>query len=156
MLFRSHAFSTISEVEHAYESGMIDFHTRFVIPARELGRNFVQLHLNDKEYLKEQADTIEYREKLDLNEELKKKYIITTYGKIIFNQIFPDGFAYVNEPTMDNLANGTPAHYFVDAGENYVDIIKNAKLVAPFKKKMLSMIITEVFRQSKLAETSKT
>ncbi len=151
-----HAFSTISEVEHAYEFGMIDFHTRFVIPARELGRNFVQLHLNDKEYLKEQADTIEYREKLDLNEELKKKYIITTYGKIIFNQIFPDGFAYVNEPTMDNLANGTPAHYFVDAGENYVDIIKNAKLVAPFKKKMLSMIITEVFRQSKLAETSKT
>ncbi|MFR7880130.1 MAG: hypothetical protein ACLU5J_00555 [Christensenellales bacterium] len=41
-------------------------------------------------------------------------------------------------------------------GQNYKEIIKNAPLVEPFKKSMLSMSISEVFRQSKLAETSKT
>ena len=75
---------------------------------------------------------------------------------MIFNQIFPEKFIYVNEPTKDNLANGTPLRYFVKLGENYREIIKNAPLVEPFKKSMLSMSISEVFRQSKLAETSKT
>ena len=75
---------------------------------------------------------------------------------MIFNQIFPEKFIYVNEPTKDNLANGTPLRYFVKRGENYREIIKNAPLVEPFKKSMLSMSISEVFRQSKLAETSKT
>ena len=91
-----------------------------------------------------------------LNNELKNQYLITTYGKMIFNQIFPEKFIYVNEPTKDNLANGTPLRYFVKRGENYREIIKNAPLVEPFKKSMLSMSISEVFRQSKLAETSKT
>ena len=75
---------------------------------------------------------------------------------MIFNQIFPEKFIYVNGPTKDNLANGTPLRYFVKRGENYREIIKNAPLVEPFKKSMLSMSISEVFRQSKLAETSKT
>ena len=39
----------------------------------------------------------------------------------IFPEIpnFPDNFSYVNEPTHDNLAVGTPEVYFVEKGENY-------------------------------------
>ncbi len=140
------AFATVDEVVHAYEKGDIDFHTRFVIPGKALNKPFVALDPKDPHY----------EVQLAKNEELKQKYLITTYGKMIFNQVFPEHFAYVNEPTRDNLAKGTPEKYFVNRGENYKEIIKNAPLVAPFKKGMLSMSISEVFRQSKLAETSKT
>lgn len=140
------AFSSEEEVIHAYEEGAIDFHTRFVIPGYAISKPFVHLDVNDPNY----------EEKVKLNNELKNQYLITTYGKMIFNQIFPEKFIYVNEPTKDNLANGTPLRYFVKRGENYREIIKNAPLVEPFKKSMLSMSISEVFRQSKLAETSKT
>ena len=144
------AFKNVSEVEMAYERGDIDFHTRFVIPARAVGRPFV--HINEK--VVEGSD--EYNALVKKNEELSDKYLVTTYGKIIVNQIFPDGFSYVNEPTLQNLQIGTPENYFVDRGTNYKEHIKNAPLVGPFKKKFLSQIISEVFKQAKLAETSKT
>ena len=140
------AFSSEEEVIHAYEKGDIDFHTRFVIPGHALDKPFVHLDPNAPDY----------EAKVKLNEELKNKFLITTYGKMIFNQVFPAEFTYVNEPTKDNLANGTPLKYFVERGSNYKEIIRNAPLVDPFKKNMLSMSISEVFRQSKLAETSKT
>ena len=140
------AYATENEVIHAYEKGDIDFHTRFVIPGHAIGKPFVQLNEKDPKY----------EEKYRLNEELKQEYLITTYGKMIFNQVFPEEFVYVNEPTRENLTEGTPLKYFIKRGQNYKEIIKNAPLVEPFKKSMLSMSISEVFRQSKLAETSKT
>lgn len=140
------AFSSEEEVIHAYEKGDIDFHTRFVIPGKAIAKPFVHLDPKDPDY----------EAKVKLNDELKNQYLITTYGKMIFNQVFPENFVYVNEPERKNLAEGTPLRYFVKKGENYKEIIKNAPLVSPFKKGMLSMSISEVFRQSKLAETSKT
>lgn len=140
------AFASEEEVIHAYEKGDIDFHTRFVIPGTAIKKPFV--HLDES--------SPDYEAKLALNASLKEKYLVTTYGKMILNQIFPENFTYVNEPTRKNLAEGTPFNYFIDRGQNYREIIKNAPLVEPFKKKMLSMIISEVFAQSKLAETSKT
>ena len=144
------AYRNPSEVEIAYERGDIDFHTRFVIPASAVGRPFV--HISEKLDL----ESDEYKALVKKNEELTNKYLITTYGKLIVNQIFPDGFSYVNEPTVYNLAVGTPEKYFIDHGTNYKEVIKNAPLVEPFKKKFLSQIISEVFKQAKLAETSKT
>ena len=140
------AFASEEEVIHAYEKGDIDFHTRFVIPGRAIKKPFVHLDQNDPKY----------EEKVKLNNELKDKYLITTYGKMIFNQVFPEEFVYVNEPTRKNLAEGLPLNFFVNRGENYKEIIRKAPLVDPFKKAMLSMSISEVFRQSKLSETSKT
>ena len=132
------AYATENEVIHAYEKGDIDFHTRFVIPGHAIGKPFVQLNEKDPKY----------EEKYRLNEELKQEYLITTYGKMIFNQVFPEEFVYVNEPTRENLTEGTPLKYFIKRGQNYKEIIKNAPLVEPFKKSMLSMSISEVFRQS--------
>ena len=39
--------------------------------------------------------------------------LITTIGKIIFNEIFPADFPYINEPTKSELVEGTPDQYFV-------------------------------------------
>jgi len=140
------AFKDLNEVEHAYEEGIIDFHTRFVVPARSIGRDFVNLHV--------ECDDLEERKQL--NEKLKDKYLITTYGKTIFNSIFPTFFPYVNVPERSNLTYGTPESYFVDKGVNYKEVIKNKPLADPVKKKFLSIIVSEVFKQAKLAETSKT
>ena len=140
------AFASESEVVHAYEKGDIDFHTRFVIPGHAIGKPFVHLDPTDPKY----------EEKVKLNEELKNQYLITTYGKMIFNQVFPEEFIYVNEHSRENLRERTPEKFFVKRGQNYKEVIRNAKLIEPFKKKTLSESISEVFRQFKLAETSKT
>ena len=140
------AFRSVDEVEHAYERGEIDFHTRFAIPGYALNRPFVHLD-------KEEAD---YEAKLQLNEERKNSYVVTTYGKIIFNDVFPQTFPYVNEPTIENLTLETNPKFFVKRGQDYSTHIKELPIVSPFKKDFLSMIVAQVFRQAKLTETSKT
>ena len=144
------AFKDISEVEHAYERHEIDFHTRFVMPGRAIDKPFVHLDPEDPKY----------EEKVKLNEELKDMFIVTTYGKLIFNQVFPEHFVYFNEPdpskALNNLRNGTPEYFFIKRGTNYKEAIAKMPLGQPAKKKTLSVIISEVFRQCKLAETSLT
>ena len=144
------AFKDISEVEHAYERHEIDFHTRFVMPGRAIDKPFVNLDPADPKY----------EEKVKLNEELKDMFIVTTYGKLIFNQVFPEHFVFFSEPdpkkALTNLRNGTPEYFFIKRGTNYKEAIAKMPLGQPAKKKTLSVIISEVFRQCKLAETSLT
>ena len=140
------AFKGIDEVEHAYERGEIDFHTRFAIPGYALNRPFVNFTENDPDYEAKKA----------LNEERLNSYVVTTYGKIIFNEVFPQSFPYVNEPSLENLTTETNPKFFVKRGQDYSTYIKELPLVAPFKKDFLSMIVAEVFKQAKLTETSKT
>ena len=42
---------------------------------------------------------------------------------MIFNQVFPEKFVYVNEHSRENLREGTPKKFFVKRGENYKEII---------------------------------
>ena len=46
-------------------------------------------------------------------EEQNINFLLTTVGKIIFNEIFPETFPYINEPTDYNLQVETPDKYFV-------------------------------------------
>ena len=36
------------------------------------------------------------------------KYLVTTPGKILFNEIFPDTFQYIAEGTSENIEKVTP------------------------------------------------
>ena len=151
LLNEGHLYMNPNEVEHAYEKGEIKFHTRVALPARTLNKPFV--HIDEK--LKETNPT-EYQRLVEKNEDLKSQFIITTYGKLIFNNVFPQDFSYVNENTQANLSVGTNECFFVrHANETRIRAVK-LPLCEPFKKKFLSMIISEVFRQAKLAETSNT
>ena len=38
-------------------------------------------------------------------EEQNKMLLLTTVGKVIFNEILPETFPYINEPTDFNLTN---------------------------------------------------
>ena len=52
-------------------------------------------------------------------DEQNKKLLATTVGKLIFNEILPKSFPYINEPTKENLEVETPEKYFIDKGAEY-------------------------------------
>lgn len=130
-------FKDIDEVEMAYENDEIGFHTRFAIPTKAF--------TNCK-----------------FTEEQKNKYLVATYGKIIFNTIFPiakndeDKVPFVKEADVKNITDKTNDIFFIEKGSDIKAALKNIPCPHPFKKKFLSVVIAEVFKKFKLAETSKT
>ena len=87
-------------------------------------------------------------------EEQLNKYLITTVGKLIFNEILPDTFPYLNEPTKENIETITPSKYFLEPGTDIKAAIKEMPLVAPFPVKTLKQIIAQIFKLYKTTETS--
>ena len=122
-------FRDMNEAVLAWQNGYVHLHSR-------IG---VQTLLGDKPFTDWQ----------------KERILITTVGKIIFNEIMPVEFPYLNEPTDYNLTVQTPDKYFVEAGTDIPAHIKEQELVLPFKKKNLGNIIAEVFKRFHITETSK-
>jgi DNA-directed RNA polymerase subunit beta' len=66
-----------------------------------------------------------------ITDEQKEGYLLTTVGKLIFNEILPKSFAYLNEPSLVNLEENTPDLYFLPKGSDIVThIYNNAELEA--------------------------
>ena len=122
-------FKNANEALMAYERREITLHTRIAIPVDS------------------------FKHKLFI-ESQKGKYLVTTVGKIKFNEILPDSFAYINEPTADNIQNMTPNKYFIEQGEDIPEVIKNMPLVKPFAKGTLESIIAQIFKRYRTTETS--
>lgn len=123
-------FKDTDEALLAYHSGYVHLHTRIAIHAGSLKNE-------------------------TFTEEQNNKLLITTVGKLIFNEILPKSFPYINEPTQENIEERTPDKYFLDKGVNVKEEIRKRELVPPFKKKILGNIIAEVFKRFKITETSK-
>ena len=123
-------FKDTNEALIAYQNGYVHLHTRVAVKADSIG-------------------------KTSFTDEQKKKLLLTTVGKLIFNEILPESFPYINEPTDENIQHGTPDHYFVDVGTNIKEELDKRELVPPFKKGTLGKIIAEVFKRYKVTETSK-
>ncbi|MCZ0755265.1 DNA-directed RNA polymerase subunit beta' [Anoxybacillus sp. J5B_2022] len=123
-------FKDTDEALLAYHSGYVHLHTRIAIHAGSLKNE-------------------------TFTEEQNNKLLITTVGKLIFNEILPKSFPYINEPTQENIEERTPDKYFLDKGVNVKEEIRKRELVPPFKKKVLGNIIAEVFKRFKITETSK-
>ena len=123
-------FKDASEALIAYQNGYVHLHTRIAVHASSL---------HNKTFTEEQ----------------NTQMLLTTVGKLIFNEILPDSFPYINEPTKINLEEKTPENYFVERGKDLREEIKNRELVKPFKKGFLGDIIAEVFKRFKITETSK-
>ena len=122
-------FKNTNEALMAYERREITLHTRIAIPVDS------------------------FKHKL-FTESQKGKYLVTTVGKIKFNEILPDSFAYINEPTDTNISSITPNKYFLDRGVNIPEAIKEMPLVNPFVKGTLEKIIAQIFKRYKTTETS--
>ncbi|PTE31313.1 DNA-directed RNA polymerase subunit beta' [Staphylococcus equorum] len=126
-------FNDTNEVLKAYANGYVHLHSRIGVHAKSF---------NNPTFTEEQ----------------NKKILLTSVGKVIFNEIIPDSFAYINEPTQTNLENKTPARYFVSATELGEDGLKeyfdNQELIEPFNKNFLGNIIAEVFNRFSITDTS--
>ncbi|WHM26162.1 DNA-directed RNA polymerase subunit beta' [Staphylococcus aureus] len=126
-------FNNTNEVLKAYANGFVHLHTRIGVHASSF---------NNPTFTEEQ----------------NKKILATSVGKIIFNEIIPDSFAYINEPTQENLKRKTPNRYFIDPttlGEGGLkEYFENEELIEPFNKKFLGNIIAEVFNRFSITDTS--
>ena len=126
-------FNDTNEVLKAYANGYVHLHSRIGVHAKSF---------NNPTFTEEQ----------------NKKILLTSVGKVIFNEIIPDSFAYINEPTQTNLENKTPARYFVSATElgegGLKEYFDNQELIEPFNKNFLGNIIAEVFNRFSITDTS--
>ena len=123
-------FTDPSEAIIAYENGLVHLHSRIGVKASSL---------NNPKFTEEQNGML----------------LVTTVGKLIFNQILPESFPYMNEPTTYNLEVMTPDRHFVKPTVNLKEELEKRELVKPFKKGILGDIISEVFKLYKISETSK-
>lgn len=126
-------FNDTNEVLKAYANGYVHLHTRIGVHANSF---------NNPTFTDEQ----------------NSKILATSVGKIIFNEIIPDSFAYINEPSQANLERTTSDKYFVDPtqlGEGGLkEYFDNTELIEPFNKKFLGNIIAEVFNRFSITDTS--
>ena len=105
----------------AYDEKQTHLHTRIAIRAKSLKKSFFTPEQNEQ-------------------------YLITTVGKIIFNNVFPGDFPYVNEVT-DGWNVKLADKYFVDYGTDIREYIKALPLASAVKKKDLGAIIAEVYKR---------
>lgn len=122
-------FNDLDEVRLALQNGYVSIHTRIGVRANSMP---------EKPFTDAQ----------------RKQILITTVGKMLFNDILPKGFVYLNAPTNENLVSGTPDEYFLESGEDIREQLNQRPLIAPFKSGFLSDVIAEVYKQYKVTETS--
>src|SRR5690606_23542322 len=111
-----------NEVEIAFENNEIGLHTRILIPAKKVQKRY-------------------------FTDDQLKKYLVTTYGKIIFNTIFPNDkytilldvdhetgearkeeryIPFINEANVTNLTDKLDDKYFISPrdGNDVKELIK--------------------------------
>ncbi|MCD7036571.1 DNA-directed RNA polymerase subunit beta' [Metabacillus sp. GX 13764] len=123
-------FKDTNEALLAYQNGYVHLHTRVAVAASSL-------------------------KNLTFTDEQRKQLLVTTVGKLVFNEILPDTFPYMNEPTRLNIEEKTPERYFVDPTVNVKEHIQSQEIISPFKKGILGKIIAEIFKKFQITETSK-
>ena len=116
-----HVFKSVNEVYMAYETKVVHLHSRVAILGSAL-------------------------KKQSFSEAQNKSYLITTVGKMIFNEMFPSDFPYLNEITKRNFAS-TPEDFFVPMGSNIKEIIRLMPVNKSFVKKDIGNVIDEVFKR---------
>ncbi|MBP2002626.1 DNA-directed RNA polymerase subunit beta' [Paenibacillus shirakamiensis] len=121
---------SMNEAVSAYQRGAAALHARVVIPAKALKKD-------------------------GFTPEQQNALLVTTIGKIIFNEIFPSSFPYINEATRDNLFNGTPDHYFIhEKGADIAARIQDPAIAGAVGKEYLGSIIARCFETYHTTETS--
>ncbi len=114
-------FTSMDEALLAYHSGQITLHSRIAIPTKTIKKT----SFSDKQW---------------------QALFITTVGKLIFNEIFPEEFPFINVADRKNLLHGTPDDYFIfEKGVNISEIISALPYKGAVVKSFLGSIIGECF-----------
>ena len=123
-----HVFANPAEVIVAYDEGIVHLHTRIAIRASSLNKD-------------------------GFTEEQNKKLLVTSVGKVIFNQIFPSDFPYLNEANAIDF-EGTPDKYFLPKGTDVREYFAITPVLSDLKKKNLGAVVAEVYRRYHIEHTS--
>ncbi len=137
-------FHSVSEVQMAYSTGAVSLHNRIAIPASAIHKD----------------------EGSGIPSGVLNKYLITSVGKIIFNEVFPDDFRYINGDP--NASEATMRSWFVSPedvkealGKKYDEVespiasyIATLPLKPAIGKKQLGPLIDMIFRQYGTSKTS--
>jgi DNA-directed RNA polymerase subunit beta' len=122
-------FETPAEADVAYANGYIHYHTRIGVAADSMP---------EKPWPKGHEHDV----------------FVTTYGKLLFNQIYPKDFFYVNDPTAENLTHPLAEKYFLKPGEDIHKKLADMPLGTPFKKDFLSDSIAQIYKDYRVQRTS--
>ena len=122
-------FMSPVDVRMAYERREVTLHSRIALPVKS------------------------FRHKI-FPDKYMDKYLVTTPGKIIFNEIFPDTFQYINDGSAANATKATPSKYFIEKGKNIPEEIKNMPLVNAFNKGAIVRLIAQIYKRYQTTETS--
>ena len=123
-----HVFKDTNEVLIAYQNKQVHLHTRIALPGYALHKSC-------------------------FTEKQNHSYLVTTVGKVIFNEMFPADFPYINDVNKASL-QATPDKFFLPLGTNIKEAIAAMPLNPEFKKKDLSNVIAEVFNRYRTEGTS--
>ncbi len=123
-------FSGPEEAISAYVNGYAALHAKVIIPAKTL-------------------------KKTSFTKKQEKALLVTTIGKIIFNEVFPADLPFINEPTKTNLIEGIDDRFFIfEKGVNLREAVKDIVNDGAIKKGFLGTIIAEIYRKYKTTETA--
>ncbi len=122
-------FKDANEAIMAYERKEITLHTRIAVPV------------------------VSFRYKIFLDQ-YYGMYLATTAGKLIFNEIFPDTFQFVNDGSIENIERATPSKYFIKSGEDIKKAIKQIKIPEALDKGALGQIVAQIYKRYYTTETS--
>ncbi len=122
-------FKDANEALMAYERREITLHTRIALPVKSFHHKIFM-------------------------DEVKDSYLVTTPGKLIFNEIFPDTFQYINDSSKENAEGVTPLKYFLKPGTDIKKAISEMELVKPFGKSTLTSLIDQIYKRYQTTETS--
>ncbi|MDR1697342.1 MAG: DNA-directed RNA polymerase subunit beta' [Erysipelotrichaceae bacterium] len=127
-LAEGRVFKDIKEVYYAYDTKTIHLHSRVAILGKAL--------LKDKGVF---------------TAEEEEMYLLTSVGKIFFNNIFPTDFPYIvdQKDLFKSFHNA-----FVPKGTDIRAALANKPLLEPFGKKVLTQIIQELFSRYGAIKTS--
>ena len=118
-------FKDANEALLAYQNGYVHLHTRVAVAASAVNN-------------------------ATFTEEQKSMLLLTTVGKLIFNEILPESFPYINEPTNSNLEKETPAKYFVEKVRTLKKLLLVAKKWRHLARKSLVTSLRKYSNVSKL------
>ncbi len=113
----------------AYQNKEVDLHSRIAIPYKSVKPELA-------------AE----------NNDLSDTYIISTVGKIIFNNVMPEYMPFIFNNSDEALDNNCK-QYFVKPGSNIKEIIQNLEINDPFTKKSIAKVI-RMFFEKYVANTS--
>lgn len=122
-------FSSVDEARTAYQNGYVHLHSRVGI------------------------QTSSFPAEKPFTDEQRQKIMVTSVGKLFFNEILPSDFPYLNESNPANFEK-IDERFFLDAGVDINDYFANTKILAPFNKGYLSDIIAQIYKIYKVTETS--